>query len=157
VWVKAVNAAGDTMSGLLVLSGDPTAALGAATKQYVDAHAAGLTDAPSDGTLYGRKNLAWVRGVQLAGDAMTGLLVLSGDPTAALGAATKQYMDSRAVRYDTAQSLAVAQMQQGRQNIRSAPFDAYAAPQNLVINGSHEVSQFSSGYAGGITGGSASY
>ena len=31
-----VNIAGDTMSGLLVLSGDPGAALGAATKQYVD-------------------------------------------------------------------------------------------------------------------------
>ena len=31
-----VNRAGDTMSGLLVLSGDPGSALGAATKQYVD-------------------------------------------------------------------------------------------------------------------------
>jgi hypothetical protein len=31
-----VNKAGDTMTGLLVLSGDPTANLGAATKQYVD-------------------------------------------------------------------------------------------------------------------------
>ena len=31
-----VNRTGDTMSGLLVLSGDPGAALGAATKQYVD-------------------------------------------------------------------------------------------------------------------------
>jgi len=31
-----VNKAGDTMSGLLVLSADPGAALGAATKQYVD-------------------------------------------------------------------------------------------------------------------------
>ena len=27
---------GDTMTGALVLSGDPTVALGAATKQYVD-------------------------------------------------------------------------------------------------------------------------
>lgn len=32
-----VNKAGDTMTGLLVLSADPGAALGAATKQYVDA------------------------------------------------------------------------------------------------------------------------
>lgn len=32
-----VNKAGDTMTGLLILSGDPVAALGAATKQYVDA------------------------------------------------------------------------------------------------------------------------
>lgn len=37
-----VNRAGDTMTGLLVLSGDPTAPLGAATKQYVDSFSAGL-------------------------------------------------------------------------------------------------------------------
>jgi hypothetical protein len=34
---RYVKKAGDTMTGLLVLSADPTAALGAATKQYVDA------------------------------------------------------------------------------------------------------------------------
>ena len=32
-----VAKAGDTMTGLLILSGDPVADLGAATKQYVDA------------------------------------------------------------------------------------------------------------------------
>lgn len=37
-----VNKAGDTMTGLLILSGDPVAALGAATKQYVDSVASGL-------------------------------------------------------------------------------------------------------------------
>lgn len=37
-----VNKAGDTMSGLLILSADPSAALGAATKQYVDNLASGL-------------------------------------------------------------------------------------------------------------------
>jgi hypothetical protein len=37
-----VDKAGDTMTGLLVLSADPTAALGAATKQYVDNMAAGV-------------------------------------------------------------------------------------------------------------------
>jgi hypothetical protein len=37
-----VNIAGDTMTGLLILSGDPVAALGAATKQYVDGVASGL-------------------------------------------------------------------------------------------------------------------
>lgn len=35
--------AGDTMTGLLILSGDPVVALGAATKQYVDSLAAGLS------------------------------------------------------------------------------------------------------------------
>ena len=37
-----VNKAGDTMTGLLILSGDPTNALGAVTKQYADAIAAGV-------------------------------------------------------------------------------------------------------------------
>lgn len=37
-----VNKAGDTMTGALILSGDPIQALGAATKQYVDNLAAGL-------------------------------------------------------------------------------------------------------------------
>lgn len=59
--------------------------------------AAGLPEAPSDGSLYGRVNAAWVKGVKLAGDTMTGLLVLSGDPAAALGAVTKQYADLRAL------------------------------------------------------------
>jgi len=66
-----VNKAGDTMTGLLILSGNPAVALGAATKQYVD-----------DTT------------VSLSGDTMTGLLVLSANPSAALGAATKQYVDT---------------------------------------------------------------
>jgi hypothetical protein len=37
-----VNKAGDTMTGLLILSADPTNALGAVTKQYADAIAAGV-------------------------------------------------------------------------------------------------------------------
>lgn len=39
-----VNKAGDTMTGLLTLSADPSSALHAATKQYVDAVAVGLRD-----------------------------------------------------------------------------------------------------------------
>jgi len=66
-----VSKAGDTMTGLLVLSADPVAALGAATKQYVD-------------------NTA----VSIAGDTMTGFLILNADPVANLGAATKQYVDT---------------------------------------------------------------
>jgi len=38
-----VNKAGDTMTGLLILSANPTSSFGAATKQYVDNIAAGLT------------------------------------------------------------------------------------------------------------------
>jgi hypothetical protein len=88
-----VAKAGDTMTGLLTLSGDPTAALGAATKQYVDGKG-GLADAPSDGTTYGRLNVTWAPVLPLSGGTMTGLLTLFGDPTAALDAATKQYVDN---------------------------------------------------------------
>ena len=72
--IEFVQKAGDTMTGLLVLSGDPTANLGATTKQYADTK------------------------VAKSGDTMTGLLVLSADPSAALGAATKQYVDNRVLK-----------------------------------------------------------
>ena len=66
-WQKAVNRAGDSMTGPLMLAADPTAPLQAATKQSA---------------------------VAKAGDTMTGPLVLSADPTAPLGAASKQYVDA---------------------------------------------------------------
>jgi len=69
-----VNLSGGTMTGLLTLSADPSSAMNAATKQYVD---------NADATK-----------VAKAGDTMTGLLTLSGAPTANLHAATKQYTDT---------------------------------------------------------------
>lgn len=42
-----VNKAGDTMTGLLLLSGDPVDALGASTKQYVDNVASGIVAKPA--------------------------------------------------------------------------------------------------------------
>ena len=69
-----VNQAGDTMTGLLTLSGAPTATNHAATKSYVDTGLSAKVD--------------------LAGGTMSGLLILSADPVANLGAATKQYVDS---------------------------------------------------------------
>jgi hypothetical protein len=80
--ITFVNKTGDTMTGPLILSGDPTTALGAATKQYVDAASSSLTSSK----------------VNKAGDTMTGLLVLSADPTATLGAATKQYADLKVAK-----------------------------------------------------------
>jgi len=74
VSIGAVAKAGDTMTGLLTLSGAPTATLHAATKGYVD-------------TEVGTR-------VAKAGDTMTGLLTLSGAPTAANHAATKAYVDT---------------------------------------------------------------
>ena len=108
---------GGTMTGLLVLSGNPSAALGAATKQYVDAINTSLSTSISGklstagGTLTGSLTLASdpssalqaaskqyvdtaaALKVNKAGDTMTGALVLAADPSAALEAATKQYVD----------------------------------------------------------------
>lgn len=67
-----VHITGDTMTGPLILSGDPAVALEAATKQYVDAADAIL--AAGIATLDSEK-------VDRAGDTMTGRLVIA--PTAA--------------------------------------------------------------------------
>ena len=72
---------GGTLSGLLVLSGDPTNVLGAVTKQYVDAINSSLVT-----SLAGK--------LSTAGGTLTGFLNLNADPTSALHAATKQYVDA---------------------------------------------------------------
>jgi hypothetical protein len=101
-----VNKAGDTMTGALVLASNPTAALEAATKQYVDSGLALKLEATAqavDSAKLGGQLPAYYTDivsrlgytpVNKAGDTMTGLLLLSGDPTAPLGAATKQYVDT---------------------------------------------------------------
>jgi hypothetical protein len=55
VWVHAVNAGGDQMSGYLYLSADPTAPMHAATKKYVDEHTGivEIGDAPPSPSLVG--------------------------------------------------------------------------------------------------------
>lgn len=72
-----VNKAGDTMTGPLVLPGDPTEDNQAATKKYVDEHGGG---AAGD---Y----------LPLSGGTLTGPLTLAADPSTAMQAATKQYVD----------------------------------------------------------------
>src|SRR5215831_21233399 len=42
LWVTCLNLTGGTLTGPLVLAADPTTSLQAATKNYVDTHAAGL-------------------------------------------------------------------------------------------------------------------
>jgi hypothetical protein len=86
-----VSKGGDTMTGLLVLSGPPTAPLGAATKAYADTK---LSDAPVDGSDYARRNGAWDKVLPLAGGTLTGALTLFADPSGSLDAATKQYVDA---------------------------------------------------------------
>jgi hypothetical protein len=118
-----VQRSGDTMAGFLTLHANPTAAMHAATKQFVDAGLAGksvVIASPTPPTGVPDNTLWWSsdEGVLLiryndgsgppqwvitspqpdpgtfiakAGDTMTGLLVLSGDPVTPLGAATGQY------------------------------------------------------------------
>lgn len=73
-WVPVLRTSGGQMTGQLLLSADPAAALGAATKQYVDNRTGGQF-------------------VQLSGSVMSGWLTLFADPQNALHAATKQYVD----------------------------------------------------------------
>lgn len=108
--------AGDTMTGLLTLSGAPTLNLHAATKAYVDAETTRATGV--EGTLTtnltaettarttadtGLQNSINTK-VNKAGDTMTGALVLSGDPTSALQAATKQFIDAETTRATNAET-----------------------------------------------------
>lgn len=54
--------AGGTLTGTLVLAGDPASPPEAATKKYVDDQisAGGVPDAPANNIFYGRQNHAWV-------------------------------------------------------------------------------------------------
>jgi hypothetical protein len=58
---------------------------------------AALTDAPNDGSAYGRQSTVWANVLPLAGGTLTGSLVLNADPAVALGASTKQYVDNTTV------------------------------------------------------------
>lgn len=73
--------AGGTMTGLLILSGDASAALGAVTKQQLDSVNTTLSTS-IDGKL------------SLAGGTMTGFLTLNAAPTSSLHPASKAYVDS---------------------------------------------------------------
>jgi hypothetical protein len=110
--------AGGTMTGLLILSGDAVADLGAVTKQQLDSVEDTLTTSingklsTSGGTLTGSLTLdddpsadlhaatkqyvddAAGAKVDLGGDTMTGFLILHADPSSAMHAVTKQYVDS---------------------------------------------------------------
>ncbi|HEY6369858.1 MAG TPA: hypothetical protein VIX37_04720, partial [Candidatus Sulfotelmatobacter sp.] len=101
-----VRLTGDTMTGLLTLSGNPTTALQAVPRQWVDVRgvpAGGFTgqaltkssatdyattwtsvplEAPDDNLTYGRRSLNWSRAVSLGGDTMTGALIVQAKVTA---------------------------------------------------------------------------
>jgi hypothetical protein len=95
-----VAKAGDTMTGLLVLSGDPAAATGAATKQYVDAETTARAAADA-------------LKLDLAGGTLSGALVLAGAPTVDLNPATKKYVDDANAVQNTADGLRAYAMAAG--------------------------------------------
>lgn len=125
---------GKRSTNRLEVAGDPTTALGIATKQYVDA---------ADVAAMAAATAAFVN---VSGDTMTGPLLLNADPTDPLGAAPKQYVDgiavgaANAVRYDIAQALTTAQQIQARQNINAAPLTALAY-NGMQINGGFDFNQ----------------
>lgn len=62
-----------------------------------------MPEPPNDAAMYGRAQTggvgAWARSVALLGDTMTGPLLLNGNPSNALGAASKQYVDALVALY----------------------------------------------------------
>ncbi len=66
---------GDTMTGPLILSGDPTTALEATTEEYTDGQ--------------------FAKSLPAAGGTMTGPLTLAANPTSTLQAAPRQYVDDQ--------------------------------------------------------------
>lgn len=76
---------GGNLTGVLTLSADPTAQLGAATKQYVDS---GLNT--KSNIIHNHDATYMTR----SGDTMSGPLTLNANPSSDLHAATKQYVDN---------------------------------------------------------------
>lgn len=74
-------------AGTIVYEGD-LLIWAAATSQYNRVVAAGMSQSQAD-----------MRYLKLAGGALTGALTLAADPTAAMQAATRQYVDNRAITY----------------------------------------------------------
>jgi len=152
---RYVNTAGDTMTGnLTVLNDDPVVVV---NKPVANGHLAGIQGSaagsarwllqlgnttPESGSNSGSDfNLSRYNDAGLQIDAVlsaprsTGLLSVRADPTAALGIATKQYVDATAidstelaaaaVRHDIAQSLTTTQKRQAQANLFQGPTAQY--------------------------------
>lgn len=85
---------GGTMTGFITLHADPTNPYHAATKFYVDgAISTSLANYYTVSQTYSRTEMD-SRYVQRSGSTMTGPLTLNANPSSALHAATKQYVDT---------------------------------------------------------------
>jgi hypothetical protein len=93
---ETVARSGDTMTGPLLLTGDPTEDLEAATKRYVDAEVTAVGERLTTSFRNADSGLqTQINGkVNRAGDTMGGPLLLASDPTMPLQAATKAYVDA---------------------------------------------------------------
>jgi len=161
--IRYVNVTGDTMTGglkiettvptlnLSKLAGGSSAVLVGSTASVPrwsmrlgDNTAESGASVGSDFVLYGCNDAGTIINIPITAKRDTGLITLWGDPTALLGATTKQYVDAadatlttavnNRVRYDAAQSLTSAQQKQARANI--AVDDG-----NVIINGDFRVNQ----------------
>jgi hypothetical protein len=90
-----VTKSGDTMTGLLTLSGDPVDPLHASSKQYVDNLVTDVLNEIDD--LRDLHNLDLGQFVAKSGDTMTGYLNLHADPINPLHAVPKRYVDDNAI------------------------------------------------------------
>jgi hypothetical protein len=87
VWIRMLNANGDSMSGTLVLNADPVNLMEAATKQYVDA-ASGGVDVEGIQDIVGAMFNGTQNGVSATYDDPSGKININvNDPTVALSGA----------------------------------------------------------------------
>ena len=86
--------------------------------------AGGLGEAPTNGKVFGRLNGAWTQTLNIAGDTMQGALVLFADPSNAMQAATKQYVDGKVAAIPVAPAAATA-----------VEFIANSAPNKMLTPG----------------------
>ena len=101
VQANALQTGGGTLTGPLILSGAPTSALMAVTKDYVDTELAFAQDQPftpsgniTAVTIRSAINQLDTNKLDISGGTLTGSLILAANPTLPLEAASKQYVDN---------------------------------------------------------------
>jgi hypothetical protein len=126
-WVVPVSSTPVTLAAVRATVLPTSVAMETVTKQYVDS-------AIASALATGLVPLAGGSGtgpyVQITGDTMTGPLVLPGDPTSALQAADKQYVDETAAALSSAVAGKVAQNPAGTQTVNQ-PSGTTLATSNL--------------------------